>query len=40
MFLDDLSGMLHERVIKFKIELQPGTTLISKALYRMMQWNW
>jgi hypothetical protein len=33
VFLDDLSGMPSERVIEFKIELQPGTTPIAKALY-------
>jgi hypothetical protein len=35
MFLDDLSGMPPERAIEFKIELQPDTTPISKALYKM-----
>jgi hypothetical protein len=35
VFPDDLSGMPHERDIKFKIELQPGTTPISKAPYKM-----
>jgi hypothetical protein len=37
MFLDDLSGMPPERAIEFKIELQPDTTPISKALYKMPQ---
>jgi hypothetical protein len=36
VFPDDLSGMPPERAIKFKIELQPGTTPIAKSLYRMM----
>jgi hypothetical protein len=35
MFPDDLPGMPFERVIEFKIELQPGTTPIAKALYQM-----
>jgi hypothetical protein len=35
MFLDDLPGMPPERAIEFKIELQPGTTHISKSQYRM-----
>jgi hypothetical protein len=35
VFSDNLSGMHHESAIEFEIELQPGTTLISKALYRM-----
>jgi hypothetical protein len=35
VFLDDLSGMPPERAIEFKIELQPGTASISKALYKM-----
>jgi hypothetical protein len=35
-FPNDLPGMPPERAIKFKIELQPGTAPISKALYRMM----
>jgi hypothetical protein len=29
--------MPHERVIEFKIELQPGTSPISKAPYKMSQ---
>jgi hypothetical protein len=37
VFPDDLPGMPPERVIEFKIELQPGTTLISKAPYKMSQ---
>jgi hypothetical protein len=32
---DDLPGMPPERAIEFKIELQPGTALIVKALYKM-----
>jgi hypothetical protein len=35
VFPDDLLGMPLERDIKFKIELQPGTTPISKASYKM-----
>jgi hypothetical protein len=35
VFPDDLPGMPPERVIKFKIELQPGTTPVAKSLYRM-----
>jgi hypothetical protein len=35
VFPDDLPGMPPERVIKFKIELQPGTTPIAKAPYKM-----
>jgi hypothetical protein len=35
MFPDDLSGMPPERVIEFKIELQPGTASIAKSPYRM-----
>jgi hypothetical protein len=35
IFLDDLPGMPPERFIEFKIELQPGTVPIAKALYRM-----
>jgi hypothetical protein len=31
VFPDDLPGMPPERVIEFKIELQPGTAPISKA---------
>jgi hypothetical protein len=34
-FLDDLAGMPPEREIEFKIELQPGTAPIAKALYKM-----
>jgi hypothetical protein len=34
VFHDDFPGMPPERVIKFKIELQSGTTPISKAPYR------
>jgi hypothetical protein len=35
VFPDDLPGMPPKRVIKFKIELQPGTAPIAKALYKM-----
>jgi hypothetical protein len=35
VFPDDLPGMPPERVIKFKIELQPGTAPIAKAPYKM-----
>jgi hypothetical protein len=35
VFPDDLAGMPPERAIEFKIELQPGTTLIAKAPYNM-----
>jgi hypothetical protein len=35
MFPDSLPGMPPKRVIKFKIELQPGTAPIAKAPYRM-----
>jgi hypothetical protein len=35
VFPDDLSRMPPGRAIKFKIELQPGTTPISKAQYKM-----
>jgi hypothetical protein len=35
VFPDDLPGMPPKRAIEFKIELQPGTALISKALYKM-----
>jgi hypothetical protein len=35
VFPDDLPGMPPERAIEFKIELQPGTTLIAKAPYKM-----
>jgi hypothetical protein len=37
VFPDDLLGMPYERDIEFKIELQPGTTPISKASYKMSQ---
>jgi hypothetical protein len=37
VFPDDLPGMPPERVIEFKIELQPGTAPISKAPYKMSQ---
>jgi hypothetical protein len=35
VFPDDLPGMLPERAIEFKIELQPYTALIAKAPYKM-----
>jgi hypothetical protein len=35
VFPDDLQGMPPKRAIEFKIELQPGTTPISKASYKM-----
>jgi hypothetical protein len=35
VFPDDLPGMPPERAIEFKIELQPSTTPISKAPYKM-----
>jgi hypothetical protein len=35
VFPDDLPGMPLGRVIEFKIELQPGTTPIAKALYKI-----
>jgi hypothetical protein len=35
MFPDDLPGMTPERAIKFKIELQPSTAPIPKALYNI-----
>jgi hypothetical protein len=35
VFPDDLPRMPPERVIEFKIELQPGTAPIAKALYKM-----
>jgi hypothetical protein len=35
MFPDELLGMPPKRVIEFKIELQPGTTPIDKAPYKM-----
>ena len=35
VFPDDLSSMPPDRNIKFVIELQPGTTPISKRPYRM-----
>jgi hypothetical protein len=37
VFPDDLPGMPPERVIEFNIELQPGTTPISKAPYKMLR---
>jgi hypothetical protein len=35
VFPDDLPGMPHGRAIEFKIELQPDTTPIAKASYKM-----
>jgi hypothetical protein len=35
VFPDDLPRMPPERVVKFNIELQPGTATISKAPYKM-----
>jgi hypothetical protein len=35
VFPDDLPGMPPERVIEFKIELQPGTAPIAKVPYKM-----
>jgi hypothetical protein len=35
VFPDDLPGMPPERAIEFKIDLQPGTTPIAKAPYKM-----
>jgi hypothetical protein len=35
VFPDELPGMPHDRDIEFAIELQPGTTPISKRPYRM-----
>jgi hypothetical protein len=35
VFPDDLPGIPPERAIEFKIELQPGTTPIAKAPYKM-----
>jgi hypothetical protein len=35
VFPDDLPVMPPERAIEFKIELQPGTTPIAKAPYKM-----
>jgi hypothetical protein len=35
VFPDELPRMPPERAIEFKIELQPGTTLVAKAPYKM-----
>jgi hypothetical protein len=35
VFRDDLPGMPPERTFEFKIELQPGTAPIAKAVYKM-----
>jgi hypothetical protein len=32
---NDIPGMLPERAMEFKIEIQPGTAAISKAPYKM-----
>jgi hypothetical protein len=37
VFLNNLPGMPPERDIEFKIKLQPGTTSITKSLYRTTQ---
>jgi hypothetical protein len=37
VFPDDLPGMPPERVIEFKIELQPGTAPIAKAPYKKLK---
>jgi hypothetical protein len=34
-FSNELTGIPPKRAIEFKIELQPGTTPIAKALYKM-----
>ena len=39
VFLEDLLSLPPEREIKFKIELLPGITPISQALYRMFRLN-
>jgi hypothetical protein len=36
VFPNDPSRMPPEREIEFKIQLQPGTALIAKALYKML----
>jgi hypothetical protein len=36
IFPDELPGMPPERAIKFKIELQPSTTLVAKSPYKML----
>jgi hypothetical protein len=35
VFLEELPGMPHERAIELKMQLQPGTAPIAKALYKM-----
>jgi hypothetical protein len=40
VFPDDLPVMPPERVIEFKIELQPGITPIAKAPYKMSPMEW
>jgi hypothetical protein len=37
VFPDNMSGMLPDRAIEFKIELQPGTAPIYKRPYPMAQ---
>jgi hypothetical protein len=37
VFPDDLPGMPPDRVIEFKIELQPGTAPIARSPYKMSQ---
>jgi hypothetical protein len=36
VFPNDLPGMPPERVLEFKIELQPGTAPIAEAPYKML----
>jgi hypothetical protein len=35
VFPDDLSGLPPDRIIEFKIELQPGTAPVYKRMYMM-----
>ncbi|GKB90519.1 hypothetical protein Tco_0962791 [Tanacetum coccineum] len=35
VFLDDLSGLLPQRQVEFRIDLIPGETLIAKSQYRL-----
>ena len=35
VFVDNLSGLPPVREIKFGIDLEPGATLVHRALYRM-----
>jgi hypothetical protein len=39
VFPDEVPGLSPERVIEFKIELQPGTTLVAKARIRCRLWK-